>query len=132
VVVAVVGAADARAAARNEDRPRTPGLDALVATVDLLPFGVALLTRDRRTVHVNTAGREFPEIDCSDTPVDVQGQRLIIRVFRDVTEACQRTRGSALLGFVHEDAAHLAEHIRNSGGSRRSEPADIRSRQPHP
>jgi putative flavoprotein involved in K+ transport len=44
----------------------------------------------------------------------------------------QHTRGSALLGFVHEDAAYLAEQIRNSGGSRRTEPTDIPSRQPYP
>ncbi|MGY1700206.1 flavin-containing monooxygenase [Geodermatophilus sp. SYSU D00766] len=44
----------------------------------------------------------------------------------------QHTRGSALLGFVQEDAAHLAEHIRHSGTSRRAAPADARSRQPHP
>jgi putative flavoprotein involved in K+ transport len=44
----------------------------------------------------------------------------------------QHTRGSALLGFVHEDAAYLAERITNSGGSRRTEQTDLRSRQPYP
>ena len=43
----------------------------------------------------------------------------------------QHTRGSALLGFVHEDAAHLAERIRDSSESRRTA-TDIRSRQPYP
>ncbi|MGR7023657.1 flavin-containing monooxygenase [Geodermatophilus sp. URMC 62] len=44
----------------------------------------------------------------------------------------QHTRGSALLGFVHEDAAHLAEHISSAGGGRRAEPTAIRSGQHHP
>jgi putative flavoprotein involved in K+ transport len=44
----------------------------------------------------------------------------------------QHSRGSALLGFVHDDAAHLAERIQDLSSSRPTEPADIPSRQPYP
>ncbi|MGY1620289.1 GAF domain-containing protein [Geodermatophilus sp. SYSU D00691] len=120
-----------------------PGLDALVGTVDLLPFGVALLTEDLRTLHVNPAGRalagnghdppgvttalppaQLPhpggaaapdgdgrrEVDSSDTPVDVQGRRLIMRVFRDVTEERRAAREQTTLGHVAARVA-MAESL---------------------
>ena len=112
-------------------RPRLTGAEGRTvrfADGSTLPVGVVVWATGYRSDH-----------SWVQVPGAVRDGRIVHR--RGVTDVpglyvlglpWQHTRGSALLGFVHEDAAHLAEHISSAGGSPRTEPTALRSGQHHP
>ncbi|SNS38260.1 Histidine kinase-, DNA gyrase B-, and HSP90-like ATPase [Geodermatophilus pulveris] len=73
------------------------------------PHRTAVITVPARGVH-SARGSGRREVEYSDVPLDVQGQRLVVRAFRDVTEERRAVRWQATLTHLAAQVA-LAESL---------------------